>query len=220
MQKILDWSEVWTVLIPIIIYVIKTPQAKYLKPIILYLLIAFVLNFIGDIIEENFYHDPQWVVKINYNQPFYNIHSISRLILLIYFFRKINIPVNKILRTFIPVFVVLILVINFSFFHSFKNFSSLTFSVEGITLIVLCVLYFFRRLQSDQTSTAFDSSMYIVTGLAIYEAVCFPIFLFYNTLIKQTEHFAINIWDVHNIAYIVFCLFIARAFYGTSQRAV
>jgi hypothetical protein len=218
MHKILDLSEAWAVLIPLFVYLIKKPKQGFLKIIFIYLIVAFIINLCGDIIEENYYHDPKWIVELNYNQPFYNLHSILRLFLFIYFFKKIKIPVNKILRTLIPIMAVLIFTINFTFFHSFKKFSSLTFSVEGIILIVLCVLYFIKKLKSDEILTEFDASLYIVTGLAIYEAVCFPIFLFYNTLIEQTKHFAINIWDVHNITYIVFCLFIARAFYGNSQR--
>jgi hypothetical protein len=85
-------------------------------------------------------------------------------------------------------------------------------------LIIFCVLYFLRKLKSDEISSSFDASLYIVTGLAVYEAVCFPIFLFYDMLIEKTKGYAVDIWNVHNIAYIVFCLFIARAFYGSFRR--
>lgn len=219
MQKILDWSEVWAVLIPIIIFYIKKPKEKYLKPVITYLICAFFINLIGDVIEENYYHDPQWIVRINYNQPFYNLHSIVRLFIFIYFFGLMKIPENKIVKLLIPVITFLVILINFIFFHSFKNFSSLIFSIEGVALIIFCISYFLKRLKSDIVSVNFDASLYVVTGLAIYEAICFPIFLFYQTLSKHTEDYAINIWDIHNIAYIVFCLFIARAFYGNSRRA-
>ncbi len=98
------------------------------------------------------------------------------------------------------------------------NFSSNIFTLEGIVLIIFCVLYFLKKLRSDEISSGFDTSLYIVIGLSIYEAVCFPVFLFYNTLINQNNDYAVNVWNVHNIAYIVFCLFIARSFYGVAQR--
>ena len=67
----------------------------------------------------------------------------------------------------------------------------------------------------------FDAALYIITGLAVYEAVCFPMFLFYNTLISSNELYAAQVWNiVQNIAYIVFCILIARAFYGSPRYSV
>ena len=74
-------------------------------------------------------------------------------------------------------------------------------------------------MRSDEITNEFDASLFVVTGLAIYEVVSFPIFLFYKTLMETTKNYAVTIWDVHNLTYIVFCLFIAKAFYGTAQRA-
>jgi hypothetical protein len=74
MQKILDLSEVWAVLIPLTVYVIKRPRKKFIKTIFIYLLFALIINLCADIIEENYYHDPQWIVAIIYNLHFYNIH--------------------------------------------------------------------------------------------------------------------------------------------------
>ena len=218
MQKILDWSEAWAVTIPLIVYLLKRPKEKYLKPVFLYLLIAFLLNTAGDVIVENYYHEPAWIVKINYNQSFYNFHSIVRMFLLIYFFSLLNIPSQKKIRTILFFAAALFIIINFSFFISFKNLSSATFALEGVVIIFYCILFFLKQLKSDEISSQFDASLYIVTGLAIYEAVSFPIFLFYQTLTEQTKDYAVNIWDVHNIVYIVFCLFIARSFYGSTRR--
>lgn len=218
MQKILDWSEAWAVLIPLTVYVIKRPKQKFIKLIFIYLLIALVINFCADIIEENYYHDPKWIVAINYNLPIYNIHSIIRLLLLMYFFALIQIPKSKKLRFIFFVCAIMFVVTNFSLFSYLTNFSSAIFTAEGFILIVYSIIYFLKRLKSDELTHGFDNSLYIVTGIAIYEAVCFPIFLFYQTLTNETREYAVNIWDVHNIAYIVFCLFIARAFYGTTRR--
>lgn len=217
MHKILDLSEAWAVLIPLVVYLSKKPKQKFIKPIFIYLLAALVINLCGDIIEENYYHDPKWIVAINYNLPFYNIHSIIRLLLLMYFFALIQIPKNKALQILLLCCVIVLAIINFSLLSSFKDFSSVTFSFEGIILIIYCLIYFLKRLKSDELTSGFDNSLYIVTGIAIYEAVCFPIFLFYQTLTNQTRDYAVSIWDIHNIAYIVFCLFIARSFYGSSR---
>jgi hypothetical protein len=135
-----------------------------------------------------------------------------------YFFALIQIPKSKKLRVIFFVCAIMFVVINFSLFSYLTNFSSAIFTAEGFILIVYSIIYFLKTLKSDELTHGFNNSLYIVTGIAIYEAVCFPIFLFYQTLTNETRQYAVNIWDVHNIAYIVFCLFIARAFYGTTRR--
>jgi hypothetical protein len=41
------------------------------------------------------------------------------------------------------------------------------------------------------------------------------VFLFYTPMLSVDVTLAVDIWNVHNIAFIIFCLFITRAFYGT-----
>lgn len=211
---ILKWSEVWAVLIPVLIYLYKKPNEKYIKPVIWYLVIALILNIISDIIGENYYNEPKFIVAINYNLPFYNLHSIIRLFLFINFFHLINIPGNRFFKKYIPLFIGTLILFNFLSLDSFKNFSSKIFTIESIVLIVYCINYFLTILGADDASTKFNSSLIIATGVAVYESVCFPIFLFYDLLSKKFKNYAIDIWDVHNIMYIILCLFIARAFYG------
>ena len=215
MKQVLDWSESWAPLITLIIFFLK--KTEFSKFIIAYILIALVLNLLVDI-PWKFYYSNNVMPKIyKYNNLFYNIHSIVRLFVFFLFFYRLKIPlITKFFYIFL-VGVSMLIIINF-LFESINKFSSNIFTLEGVVLIILCILFFLKRLRSDELSTEFDSSLYIVTGLAIYEAVCFPIFLFYNTLMRKTEDYAVSIWDVHNIAYIVFCLFIARAFYGSNLR--
>ena len=59
--------------------------------------------------------------------------------------------------------------------------------------------------------TAKRSIAWVVAGLSIYVAVNFFIFLFYATLIATALKFSIVIWNVHNIFFIIFCIFIAIA---------
>lgn len=213
-SEILKWSEVWAVLIPVIIYLYKKPNEKYIKPVIWYLFIALILNTISDIIGENYYTEPAFIKAIGYNLPFYNLHSIVRLFLFIKFFHLINIPANKFIKKILPILIAALVVFNFLFLNSFKDFSSNIFTIESIVLIVYCINYFLIILGADDASNKFNSSLIIVTGIAVYESVCFPIFLFYHLLTNKFNDYAAGIWNVHNIMYIILCLFIARAFYG------
>ena len=213
-EIILKWSEVWAVLIPLVIYFVRRPKQPYIKPVLWYLWIALFLNIIADVIREIYHTAPKFIVAINYNLPFYNIHSICRIFLFISFFNAVKIPATWRSKKAIPLTIGVIVLINFIFFDSIRNFSSKMFTLESIVLIVYCINYFLSILRSDEGSLKFNSSLVIATGLAVYESVCFPIFLFYDLLARQFTNYAISIWDFHNIMYVILCLFIARAFYG------
>jgi hypothetical protein len=46
----------------------------------------------------------------------------------------------------------------------------------------------------------------------------FFVFLFYVPMIKQDLKMADNIWNVHNIANILLCIFITKAFYVSPRH--
>jgi hypothetical protein len=50
-----------------------------------------------------------------------------------------------------------------------------------------------------------------VMGLTLYTSVNFLIFLFYNYLIGAEKNYAIEVWNVHNLIYIVLMITIAVA---------
>jgi len=178
---------------------------------------AFLLNLLIDVPWKFYYKVPVVQSILGYNNFFYNLHSVIRMFFLMWFFAKLRIT-TKYRSRLLLYLLAACFIITFIFLEPIDTFSSQTFTLEGIVLIILCILYFLKRLRSDEVITSFDASLYIVTGLAIYEAVCFPIFLFYDMLMEKTEDYAVSIWDVHNIAYIVFCLFIARALYGNLRH--
>ena len=76
------------------------------------------------------------------------------------------------------------------------------------------MLYYLAELNDD--SNLFDGPhFWVVTGLAIYLVTNFFVFLFYTPMLSVDARLAVSIWNVHNIAFIIFCFFIAKAFYGT-----
>ncbi len=58
-----------------------------------------------------------------------------------------------------------------------------------------------------------DKDLCAVTGLSIYVVASFFVFLFYVPMIKENPELANNMWDVNNVAYIILCIFITKAFY-------
>jgi len=77
------------------------------------------------------------------------------------------------------------------------------------------MLYYLAELKEDDN--LFEGPhFWIVTGLSIYLVTNFFVFLFYAPMLSVDVNLAINIWNVHNIAFIIFCVFITKAFYGTA----
>src|SRR6187551_1695054 len=90
--NILDWSEVWALIIPLIVLLFRRRQPATLKPIIVYLWIAFILNVAIDII---------MVINLDLksevsNNPLYNMHSIARFFCFSFYF--INLPQSSFTR--------------------------------------------------------------------------------------------------------------------------
>jgi hypothetical protein len=111
----------------------------------------------------------------------------------------------------------LFLVINFSFYEKFFNYNSFSgnlLALEAYLLLVYCIFYYLTELKNDDDELFNTPHFWIVTGLSIYVVINFYVFLFYLPMLYVDEQLAINIWHVHNIAFIIFSFFIAKAFYG------
>ena len=112
---------------------------------------------------------------------------------------------------------IVFVVVNFIFFENFFNpqsFSGNLLTVEAYLLLVYCMLYYLAELKDDENPFN-GPDFWVVTGLAIYLVTNFFVFLFYTPMLNVDIKLAINIWNVHNIAFVIFCLFITKAFYGT-----
>ena len=213
MQQILDWSEAWALLIPITVLLLNKKSRSVHKPVVLYVCIALVLNFSQNYIWQNgisfdFTSQPGDNIFI------YNTHSIIRLLLFSWFFIQIKQPILSWVKKMIPVIFIVFVLINFTVFEKYTDFSSRTFSLETGLLLFLCLLYYVNILVQDQQVVyKKNPAFWITTGLSIYVVITFPIFLFYKEISAKYEYFAIHIWDLHNISYIIFCIFIAKAFH-------
>jgi hypothetical protein len=218
LQLIFDWSEVWTLLIPLFVLIVNTKQPAFLKPVIIYLLLALPINLIGDIIADYKKYFPSWLQS---NTPLYNIHSIVRFTCFCYFFISLKQPYFLQLKKILPLVSFLFIIVNFGFFENFFNVDSLSgnlLSAEAYLLLVYCMLYYLAQLRDETDKISGGPDFWIVTGLSIYVVINFFVFLFYVPMIKENPELANNMWSVHNVAYITFSVFIAKAFYATNSN--
>jgi hypothetical protein len=218
-ESILKWSEVWALLIPLLVLTFRHKQPNWLKPVIVYLWLALFLNLFADIIAlfKTSFNFPVWLQSNNF---IYNIHSIVRLSCFSYFFITLNQPYFRTLKKILALVSLLFVIIDFTFFDNFfyqQHLSGNLLTAEAYLLLIYCMLYYLSELRSEDDVISTSPAFWIVTGLSLYVVTNFFVFLFYVPMIEQDIHLTVNIWDVHNIAYIILCLFIAKAFYATDR---
>jgi hypothetical protein len=83
--KVKDWLEVWALFIPLLVLLTRPNQPGYIRPVIIYVIIALFLNLLIDISWKfkPYYNFPDWFRN---NNHFYNMHSIARLCLILMVF--------------------------------------------------------------------------------------------------------------------------------------
>ncbi len=218
LQLILDWSEVWALLIPLFVLVVRGKQPPLLKPVIVYLWLALLFNFIADVIGDFKRYFPAWIQS---NNPLYNVHSLVRFACFSYFFISLKQSSTNAIQKIIPFLSLLFVLINFSFFENFFNPMHLSgdlLAVEAYLLLIYCMLYYLLRLKKDVEVISGGKVFWVVTGLSIYVVINFFVFLFYLPMIKLNPMLADKMWTIHNIAYIIFCILIAKAFYVHNEH--
>ena len=203
LETILDWSELWATMLPVIVWLFIKPKQKIFRPVIIYLLCALVLYFLIDL---------GYLGIFKNNNLIYNILSIVRLLFFLWFFHLLHIPSNKNIKKSATI-ILLLSLLAILVFENVRNFNSEIFGVEAIVLIIYCINFFLKTLNADAVESNINIALLIVTGLAIYESCCFFVFLFYSNLAETDIPFAVNLWNVHNIVYIIMCLYFSRAFF-------
>lgn len=213
-----DWAEFWATIIPLLVLIRHRNQPNYIKPVIIYLWVALVLNLIGDIIGDFKRYLPQW---LNSNNVLYNIHSLVRFACFGYFFQLINQTFNRWLNRIVIAIALLFIIYDFTFLESFTNpihLSGNLLATESFLLLIYCLHYYLAQLTLDEGALKRGKEFWVVTGLAIYVVVNFFVFLFYVPLLEESWPQAARIWRIHNFAYVCLCIFIAKAFYVPARN--
>jgi hypothetical protein len=214
-QSLLDWSEVWALLIPLVAYSFSfhRQQPAYFKPVVVYLCGALLLNLAIDFIGDFKAYLPNWLQS---NLILYAVHSLFRLVCFVYFFARLHQSHFRFFRRFLPWLYLLLITVNYLFLEDYLDKNQLSgnlFTIEAYCLLIYCLLFYLSQLRTDVESLQDDQEFWIVTGLSIYVVVNFFIFLFYVPMLRENSMLAEHMWSVHNVAYIILCLFITKALY-------
>lgn len=206
-----DWSEVWALLIPLIVILIYKPGGHNVKWLIGYVVAAFIVNFLAIFMMFYSFLDQG-------NNIFYNLHSLIMVISFGCFAISVRKDRYTILLKVLLVIYLAFVLINFTLGESPFILSTRHFAAGSTTLLVMCLFYFFRSiLEESPTNWLKEPSFIICVGLCLYEAITFFIFLFIYPLFSKTYNqdlsFAFLMMDIYQVSFVIFCIFLAVGLY-------
>jgi hypothetical protein len=145
--------------------------------------------------------------RIN-NMPFFHVYTVLELLILLFFF-------NRLLKSDAAVkylyltgggFLVFAVVNSLYIQHLFQ-FNSYARSIEAIIVIALCFAYFGQQFRTDQLAFK-DPGLWFVTGLFVYFASSFMIFIYSNLSLELDKYFDWVMWNIHaTIVLIMYALY-------------
>ena len=188
------------------VLLLKRPfNTKEIKWLLLYLLCGFLFNGAANIISE-------WY-EVN-NHILYHIENLLNFILLSAFFSRLPL-FEKYRRVFIYVVLFFVLA-NFSYkvaagnYHTFDSFG---FAWCSIMFTVYSLWYYSEMLQSQKGESLFSiPSFWFVTGILIYYASCFFIFILYRHYTTMQNTAIGLLWRFQNVMLMIMSIFIVKGF--------
>lgn len=221
LQEFLDWSEIWALFIPLGVLFFKRKQPSFLIPVIVYLWLALFINTVIDILAQ--YNLGKSDEDLISNTYLYNIHSIVRFACFSYFFISLKQAYFNKVKKLLPLLSFIFIILNFTLvtgedFFNLDKLSGNLLSAEAYLLLVYSMLFYLSSLKEEIEVITSGKDFWVVTGVSFYVVINFFVFLFYDPMIelanKYKDKLAEQMWNFHNIAYIILCIFIAKAFYG------
>ncbi len=223
-QFLLNWSEVWALLIPLIVMLVFKPKGPDLKWLSLYTVSAFILNFLAVFVIEYYDLVPSWM-NIRGNNIYYNLHSLVMVIFFsLYIIQTWKYRHTIILKIILAVYLVLVLC-NFAFREPPYKLSTLHFTAGSIVLMAFCLLYFFHTiLEEGQTNRLKHPSFMVCAAVCLYQAITFFIFLFIYPMFDNAPgkdySFAMLMMRIYQASFVVFCILLAIALYRSRKPVI
>ena len=218
LMEMLDWTEFWSLLIPLAVIIIRRSVPAMMRPVFIYIIIALVINLMQIYIWKNgliFWYSS----GAGDNIFLYNSHSIIRFLLFSWFFNIILGQRFILFKKLMPFIYLLFIVIDYSFFENFFTISGVAMGMEAAFLLLYCLLYYWKIYDEDlPVNTGRPPEFFVVTGLSIFVVINFPLFLWYAKLAAEQDEFAAKLWYVSNVTYLIFCIFMAVAFNKLRRR--
>jgi hypothetical protein len=215
-KVLIQWSEVWPLLIPLTIFLVYGLRYKELNILVFYALIAFLLNLLATII---WLYPKTLPGNFTNNNILYNINSLIRTILPgIYLLSLKQMRPYKYLKIILILYVFLV-VINFCFFDNIFILSSRLFAAESIVLLIFSLTFLLNLIiEEDIPIKKTRTPLLICAGIGIYESINFFIYLFFYHALDENFAFAFKIFNISKYSFIVYWILLGMAFYYSRRN--
>ena len=216
-KTIRNWSEVWALLIPLIIILRSKSGIPHMRPIVLYVWVALVLNTISTTMFVYWRSLPSYLQN---NNIFYNLHTFLRVICFGFYIYTVRKHRYSFIYKILIIVYIFFVISDFIFFESILTFSTRVFSAESIVLLIFCLSFFVRSIQDDSEINWLKHPAFLIcAGISFYEAVNFFIFLLFYPLSADLS-FISAMWTVHNFTFVLLCIMIALAIYSSNKKTI
>lgn len=147
------------------------------------------------------------------NLPLLHLLTVCELFFLLSYFSRLFTQRISVVLKYVCGLSVLFTLVNSIWFQSIYSFNSYARGLEAIIIILVSLLYFINVPEKERTA----SEMAIVSGLLLYYAGSFFLYLFSNSL-KAGYRFSTIIWNVNAALAIILYILITIGIIKCSRR--
>lgn len=212
-----DWSEVWAFLIPLAVIIIYKPKGKKILPLIIYVILGFILNFLAIFMIQYYTLMPSWVN--NNNNILYNLHSFARVIFFSWYIIGIRSYRHPEILKGVLITYLLFVLMNFIFLEPVLFLSSHLYAAESFVMLFMCLFYFFQTIQDEsRVNWLRHPSFLLCVSISLYEIITFFIFLFFYALHQSDRPFAHLTMRIYTIMFVLLCIMLAVTLYQSRKN--
>ena len=210
-----QWIEVWPLLIPLSVVLLNRRMKKKKVPFFLFIILSLVLSFLANITWLYGKKIPGWLI---YNGIFYNLSSVLRVLFWGWYLYHLKQVKRQKYVPYIIVLYILFIPFNFLILEPVIYLSVQLYAVESIVLLVLSLTYYLSTILGDEEVSFTDHSFLICTGISIFEAINFFIYLFIFKLYDENPDLAVLSYRISQYSFIIFCMILAIGLYRTGKK--
>ncbi len=163
-------------------------------------------------------------ILIAYKQPtllLLNLYTILDLGIALWFFNTLlkGFFRNGILYLSSTVILVLITILVFATIQK-QSINNYAWSSEALAIIIYCLLYYFRVIKEMNIPVIEQHpTFWIVTGLFVYYAGVFFLFLFSDILNRISKTHMVNIWQINSLFFVAANILFIIGLWKTRKQA-
>lgn len=207
----MKWSEVWPLVISLIIFLFYTQKGKEINIIAWLVLTTGLLHLLGTSISLYTYKFP---AELKNNNALYNLIAFLKPVFIGYYLLQLEqIKQYIYLKITYAVFIIFFF-INFIFIEDFSMFSSNMVIAESILLLLFSLTFFLTVIIDDNIPLpVLHPAYFICAAIGLFESINFFIYLFIFPVYNMNAEFAELLIKVSGYAYIIYGLLLATGFY-------